>query len=258
MKKYTLYSWNVNGFRAVKNKNFDDWALSTKADAICLQETKISEDKLTPELMKLTSYKSYWSCAEKKGYSGVAVFSQTEPKNIQYGLGIRKFDNEGRTLILEYPEFVLINCYFPNGQMNEDRLKFKLAFYEAFLDVCLDFVKQKKRVVFCGDVNTAHKPIDLANPTKFEKYSGFLPIERAWIDKVIECDFIDTFRFFDERPEQYSWWDLRTGARAKNIGWRIDYFFAHKALKNYLVDAAISQKVMGSDHCPISLKLKFE
>ncbi len=256
-KHLRLYSWNVNGIRAVIKKGFWDWFNATQPDILGLQETKISGDQLTLEMASIQGYHTYWSHAEKRGYSGVALFTKEEPLSIREGLGIERFDREGRVIIAEYPEFILYNIYWPNGQRGDERLQYKLAFYDAFLDQVNELKAQGKALVMCGDLNTAHKEIDLARPKANEKTSGFLPVERAWVDKFVGCGYIDTFREFCQEPEQYSWWNQRSFARERNVGWRIDYFFVTPNLKGNLVNAAIHPDVMGSDHCPISLELKF-
>lgn len=256
-KAMTLISWNVNGLRAVLKKGFLTWLDRAKPDILCLQETKASPDQLGAEIHDHDHYYSYWNSATvKKGYSGVATLSRTEPIKVETSLGIQKFDQEGRVLMTEFPKFVLFNVYFPNGKASSDRLNFKLEFYEVFLKK-IDALKQKgKKIIFCGDVNTAHREIDLARPKENEHISGFLPIERRWMDRVIEHGYLDTLReFYSAAAELYSWWDLKSGARARNVGWRIDYFFVQKELKRHLKDAFILPEVMGSDHCPVGIKL---
>lgn len=255
-KTIKLISWNVNGFRAAIKKGFFDWFHQVKPDIIGLQETKISADQLTDEMSR-EGYHAYWSHAQKKGYSGVAIYTKEKPITITEGLGIPEFDNEGRTLIAEYPEFTLYNIYYPNGQRDDERLRYKLAYYDAFLEHTEKLRKSGKRLVICGDVNTAHKPIDLARPKENEKVSGFLPIERAWLDKFLSHGYLDTFREFNQEPGEYSWWNMRSFARERNVGWRIDYFFVSEDLRPHLQDASIEQAVMGSDHCPVTLTLKF-
>ncbi|MDR2338288.1 MAG: exodeoxyribonuclease III [Deltaproteobacteria bacterium] len=251
-----LYSWNVNGIRAIKKKGFDKWVYQNNPDILCLQETKISQDLLTAEVCNLDGYHSYWSCAQRKGYSGVAIWSKAKPLEVKFGLGIEKFDLEGRTLVLKYPKFTLLNVYFPNGGNGADRLQYKLEFYEAFLKYCKKLIKNGEKVIFCGDVNTAHRSLDLADPQANKNTSGFLAVEREWIDKVIKAGFVDSFRLINgDVAEQYSWWDYRTGARARNVGWRIDYFFVCGTLKSKITGANIFPEVLGSDHCPIKLQL---
>lgn len=257
-KKLKLLSWNVNGVRAVLKKGFLDWLDREQPDLLCLQETKATRDQLGPEVTDHSDYHSFWcSSSVKKGYSGVAIFSKKEPLSVETGFGIRKFDDEGRVISVEFEEFILLNVYFPNGKKDSDRLNYKLEFYDAFLNHILHLRRSGKRVIFCGDVNTAHKPIDLSRPEANEKVSGFLPIEREWIDRIEEKDFIDTLREFHPEPELYSWWDLKTRARERNVGWRIDYFFLDQKLRPYLKDAFILPEVTGSDHCPVGIRLEF-
>lgn len=252
-----LVSWNVNGIRAAQKKGFLDWFAKEKADVVCLQETKAHPGQLSPELREIDDFQSYWSSAVKKGYSGVAVYSKPKPLQVDPGFGIEKFDSEGRTIVAKYPEFTLYCVYFPNGKRDEIRLQYKMDFYDAIL---ADWEKRRKkgeRIVFCGDVNTAHKEIDLARPKENSKISGFLPQERAWIDKVVAKGYVDIFRHFNDKPEQYTWWDQLTRARERNVGWRIDYFFVSEDLVPFVKKAWIEPETMGSDHCPVGIELKF-
>lgn len=256
MAAWKLLSWNVNGVRAIAKKGFIEWVSEEAPDVLCIQETKAHEVQLGPEITDLPGYKSYWAEAEKKGYSGVAVYSRHEPISVQKGFGEERFDSEGRTLILEYPDFTLFNVYFPNGKKNKERLQYKMDFYEAILACWEVLRKEGKRVIFCGDVNTAHKEIDLARPKQNEKISGFLPVERAWIDKITENGYVDTFRHFNQEPDHYSWWDVITRARDRNVGWRIDYFYITEDLLPDLSNAWIATDVMGSDHCPVGIEVQ--
>ncbi|MGL4283895.1 exodeoxyribonuclease III [Eubacterium aggregans] len=251
-----LYSWNVNGIRAVEKKGFTDFVIETQPDVLGLQEVKADESQLSDGLLNLEGYKSFFHSAECKGYSGTAVYYKREPLSITTGLSDPQFNSEGRTIIMEYPEFTFYNIYFPNGQKDEERLQFKMDFYECFLKDVNALVAQGKRVIVCGDVNTAHREIDLKNPKSNTKRSGFLPIEREWMDKFFEEGYIDTYRYFHPDTVKYSWWSYRFNARANNAGWRIDYFFASENAADLLVDAAIHNEVTGSDHCPVSLTLK--
>lgn len=252
-----LLSWNVNGIRAIHKKGFVDWVLKENPDILCLQETKAHPEQLPKELLNINSYDSYFSYSKiKKGYSGVAVYSKLKPLDVKYGFGIPKYDDEGRTLIIDYKDFILFNIYFPNGKMSEERLRYKLDFYDAFLDYADDLVKQGRKLIICGDVNTAHKEIDLARPKENEKTSGFLPIERQWIDNFLLRGFVDTFRLFNNQPGNYTWWDMQTRARERNVGWRIDYFFISENFKSNLINAFILPDVLGSDHCPIGIEIQ--
>ncbi|MBN8580629.1 MAG: exodeoxyribonuclease III [Anaerolineae bacterium] len=255
-KKIKLISWNVNGIRAITNKGFFSWLNENKPDILCLQETKASKAQLTNDLLQPSGYFTYWNDAIKKGYSGTSLFSRQEPLEIEFGLGIAEFDSEGRTIVAYYPDFVLINCYFPNGRQDLSRVKFKLEFYEAFLAKCEQLRKNGHIVIFCGDVNTAHKEIDLSHPKSNEKETGFLPEERAWLDKISTLGYVDTFRFFfPTLTEKFTWWSNFTKSREKNIGWRLDYFFIVKEYVERVAEAFILSDVMGSDHCPIGIKL---
>lgn len=252
-----LYSWNVNGIRASQKKGFLDWFHKVKPDVLGVQETKARPEQLDDELRAPEGYFSYWASAEKKGYSGVGLFSKVEPNDVKIGLGLPEFDSEGRTIVAEYDDFVYITAYFPNGSRDHSRVPYKMAYKAAFLEYCNNLREQGKSVIFCGDVNTAHREIDLARPKGNTKTTGFLPEERVWIDKVIEAGYIDIFR--DLNPElegAYNWWSMRSGARGRNVGWRIDYFFISPDLRDKVDTAEIHAEIMGSDHCPISLTLK--
>ena len=206
-------------------------------------------------LQNLDVYFSYWHSADKLGYSGVATFSKKEPLHVQYGLGIDKYDKEGRVLITEFDNFLLYNIYFPNGQKDEIRLQYKLDFYDDLLEILDDQVASGNNVIVAGDWNTAHKEIDLANPKANANYSGFLPVERAQLDTYVDHGYVDSFRLFHDEPDRYSWWTYRFGARQRNIGWRIDYFFTNQEFADNISDADIHEDVMGSDHCPVSIEL---
>lgn len=257
MSEVKLLSWNVNSIRSLKAKGFLTWLQKESPDVLCLQETKVQPDQVDDELRLPSGYHTYWNAPkERKGYAGVATFTKAEPLKISYGLGIEKFDVEGRVIITEHPAFTLFNVYFPNGKASPERLKFKMDFYDAFLDFVTPLQAKGDKLVVCGDVNTAHTEIDLARPKENAKYSGFLPEERVWIDKFIASGFIDTFRHFNKEPAQYSWWDLKTRARERNVGWRIDYFFITENLLPSLKSAFIMSDVMGADHCPVGIMLE--
>ena len=253
-----LISWNVNGLRAVHRKGDWDNFLQLSPDIFCLQETKANSHQLPQEVIKPQGYFSYFSSSEtKKGYSGVATYSKKEPLEVKYGFGEKRFDEEGRFLETHFENFVLINVYFPNGGGGPERLQYKFDFYDAFLNYIEKLRKGGKSIIFCGDVNTAHEEIDLARPKNNEKNTGFLPEERAWIDEVINTGYVDTFRhFYPNKAEAYSYWDMKTRARDRNVGWRIDYFFVSPDLIPRLKDAKILDNVFGSDHCPIMIELK--
>lgn len=254
-----LVSWNVNGIRAVHKKGiFLQWLNDTQPDIVGLQETKAAPNQLDSSLLAPDGYKTYWSSSTvRKGYSGVALFTRTEPNHVSLGLGIPEYDEEGRTLIAEYDDFVFITAYFPNGRRDHSRVPFKMAYKEAFLACINGYRAQGKSVIFCGDVNTSHQPIDLAHPKTNVGTTGFLPLERAWLDTLLGSEgYIDTFRHLYPQAARYTWWSQVTQARAKNVGWRLDYFMMSPDLLPRLLDAEICDDVMGSDHCPITLSLK--
>ncbi|MDR2624296.1 MAG: exodeoxyribonuclease III [Methanobrevibacter sp.] len=256
MRELRLVSWNVNGIRAVVKKGFLDWMKNDPGDIISIQETKSHVEQLSDEILNVHNYNSYFNSAVRKGYSGVGVYSNIEPNKIVYGFNIEKFDKEGRVLRCDYDDFILLNIYYPNGGMSDERLRYKLEFYDVFLDYTNRLRDQGNNLVICGDLNTAHKPIDIARPKENEKVSGFMPIEREWIDKFLANGYVDTFRMFNDKSKQYTWWSYRTKARDRNVGWRLDYFFVNEEFKSNVVDSYILSDVMGSDHCPIGLKIK--
>ncbi len=253
-----LYSWNVNGIRATQKKGFLEWLHATQPDILGLQETKAQPDQLEADLLHPTGYQTWWASAQKKGYSGVALYSKTEPLSVQVGLGIAEYDDEGRTLIAEYPDFVFITTYVPHGKHDLSRVPFALAYKEALIAHCAGLRAQGKRIIICGDINISHQEIDIARPKENMKNTGFLPEERAWMDKLFgEYDYIDSFRRkYPDKTGAYSWWTARGGAREKNVGWRLDYFVISSDLWERVDDAAIHPDVLGSDHCPVSLVLK--
>lgn len=245
-------SWNVNGLRACVNKGFLDFFHEISADAFCIQETKLQEGQID---LSLPGYYQYWNYAKKKGYSGTAIFTKKEPLSVSYGIGIPEHDEEGRVITLEYENYYLITCYTPNSQSELARLSYRMEWEDAFLQY-LKGLEEKKPVIFCGDLNVAHKEIDLKNPKTNRKNAGFTDEEREKFSVLLENGFIDTFRYF--YPEQegiYSWWSYRFHAREKNAGWRIDYFLVSQSLKEKLKGAAIHTEVLGSDHCPVELEI---
>jgi len=250
-----LVSWNVNGLRAALQKGFLDAFHELDADIFALQEIKALPDQLPDNVVNIDGYLSYWYPARKKGYSGTALYTRQEPLQVIYGLDNHDFDNEGRALTLEFDDFFLINVYFPNAQPGLKRLDFKTEFNRSVL-AFMDRLAEKKSVVLCGDLNVAHKPIDLANPKSNEKNPGYSPEERAWMDEVTAAGYVDTFRKFNQDPDQYTWWSYRFNARGKNIGWRIDYFLVDPGSEERVVGAAIHDDILGSDHCPVSLDFR--
>ena len=253
-----LISWNVNGVRAVVKKGFLDWLDQAQPDVLCLQETKAHVDQLTAEILTDHGYHTYWHSGERRGYSGVATFCKEEPLYVQEGLGIERYDAEGRVLVTEHENFLLYNIYFPNGQKDNERLQYKLDFYDDLLPIINEQVESGNNVVVTGDWNTAHHSIDLARPKQNVNTSGFMPIERKKLDMFVENGWIDTFRLFHQEGERYSWWTYRFGARERNVGWRIDYFFVNEGFIENIADADIHDEIMGSDHCPVSLELSEE
>jgi exodeoxyribonuclease-3 len=255
--KVRILCWNVNGIRACVKKNFIPWYTQESPDILCLQEIKAQQSQVPPELVYFPERFTYWNPGNRPGYSGVATLSKTKALSVKTGFGVSRFDDEGRVLETEFEQFTLFNIYFPNGQSGGERLQYKLDFYDEALKYFNKLAKKGKKLVICGDYNTAHRAIDLARPKENEKTSGFLPEERAWLDKLVAAGFIDTFRALHPEAVAYSYWDQRTGARARNIGWRIDYHFISTNAKSHLKDAFILPEVMGSDHCPVGLVLEF-
>ena len=252
-----IISWNVNGIRAASGKGYSKWFADYKPDILCIQETKAHPEQLEDNLVKPDGYSGYWNAAEKKGYSGTATFTKSEPLSTKLDLNDDKFDGEGRVIMTEFKEFVLYNIYFPNGKRDLSRVDYKLEFSDKVLEKCEQHKKEGKKVIICGDFNTAHKEIDLKNAKSNEKNTGFLPEERAWIDKFVSHGYVDTFRHFNKEPGNYTWWSYMFNARAKNVGWRIDYFFITENLLPNLKNAFILPDVMGSDHCPLGIELEF-
>ena len=247
-----LISWNVNGLRACVGKNFMDFFHEIDADIFCIQESKLQEGQID---LDLPGYHQYWNYAEKKGYSGTAIFTKQEPLNVFYGIGIEEHDKEGRVITLEFDKFYMITVYTPNSQNELARLPYRMQWEDAFL-AYLKKLEETKPVVFCGDLNVAHKEIDLKNPKTNRKNAGFTDEEREKMTALLDTGFIDTFRYFyPEQPDIYSWWSYRFRAREKNAGWRIDYFLASNELKDKLLDAKIHTDIFGSDHCPVELTI---
>ena len=250
-----LISWNVNGIRACVTKGFEDYFKEADADVFCIQESKLQAGQLE---LDLQGYHQYWNYAEKKGYSGTAIFTKEEPMNVTYGIGVEEHDNEGRVITLEYDSFYMITVYTPNSQNELKRLDYRMTWEDAFRDY-LKGLSKKKSVIVCGDMNVAHNEIDLKNPKTNHKNAGFTDEERAKMTELIESGFVDTFRYFyPEQTDIYSWWSYRFKAREKNAGWRIDYFLVSEDLKDRLEDAKIHTEVLGSDHCPVELDIALD
>lgn len=251
-----LVSWNVNGIRACGKSGFLKWFAEEKADIVCVQEIKATPDQLEENFRNPMKYHAFWNPAEKPGYSGTAVFSKKEPLDVQLGLGVSEFDREGRVMILKYPKFTLMNSYFPNSQREHTRLPYKLAFCEAFMKKAQALRKKGENVIMCADWNIAHQEIDLKNPKTNKKNAGFLPEERAWMDRFIKAGYVDAFRQFQPEGGHYTWWSYRPGVREKNVGWRLDYFMANEEFKDRLKTSYHRNEVFGSDHCPVVVELK--
>jgi exodeoxyribonuclease-3 len=251
-----IICWNVNGLRANVKKGAFDWLVNESPDIFCLQETKARPDQLPDEVVNVPGYHSYFDIPKiKKGYSGVAIYSKVKPERVEYMMGVPELDDEGRLIAAYYKDFVLLTVYFPNGGGGPERLDYKMRFYDAFLKYINKLRKKGLSVIFCGDVNTAHAEIDIARPKENADHTGFLLIERAWIDKIIEHGYVDIWREQNPGKVQYSWWDMKTFARDRNIGWRIDYFLISENLLKKAKKAHILDSVLGSDHCPISLDI---
>ncbi|MBU0730309.1 MAG: exodeoxyribonuclease III [Proteobacteria bacterium] len=246
-------SWNVNGIRAIEKKGFLDFVAATAPDILALQEIKAQPDQLSEALRAIPGYQAYWHSAEKKGYSGVCVYTKKKPIKVLVGIDEPQFDSEGRVLTLEFDDFYFINAYFPNAQHGLNRIDYKIAFNLA-LQAFADTLAKQKSVVICGDFNVAHKPIDLKNPKENEKNPGYSERERAWMDDFTNSGYIDTFRKFNQEPDNYTWWSYRFNARARNIGWRIDYFAVDKKSDKRVKGASIAKEIIGSDHCPVTLE----
>ncbi|MES2224768.1 MAG: exodeoxyribonuclease III [Patescibacteria group bacterium] len=252
-----IISWNTNGLRATyKQGNFDPLFTEYDPDILCLQETKATPEQLPDAVREVFGYDAYFSWPEvKKGYSGVAIYTKQKPLNVRLGIGLKGLDDEGRTITAEYNDFYLITCYFPNGGGGPERLDYKLRFYDQFLKY-IESLKKKKPVIFCGDINTAHNEMDLARPKENAMNTGFLPIERAWMDTLVSKGWIDTFRqCYPDQKDTYTYWDQKTASRERNVGWRIDYFFVSQDIGNKVKDLNTLKDYYGSDHCPILLDI---
>ena len=248
-----LISWNVNGIRACVTKGFMDFFNEIDADIFCIQESKMQEGQLE---LEMPGYYQYWNYAEKKGYSGTAIFTKKEPMDVKYGIGIEEHDHEGRVITLEFEDFYMVTCYTPNSQNELKRLDYRMQWEDDFL-AYIKSLDEKKPVIYCGDLNVAHQEIDLKNPKTNRKNAGFTDEERSKMTTVLTSGFVDTFRYFYPNAEGvYSWWSYRFRAREKNAGWRIDYFIVSERLKDRLEDASIHTEIFGSDHCPVELDLK--
>ncbi len=251
-----IYSYNLNGIRSAINKGLVDWIKQVCPDILCLQEMKAHEDQIDTSIFKNLGYHVYWHPAEKKGYSGVAILSKTEPDHVEYGSGMMDYDREGRVIRADFNTFSVMSLYIPSGSSGDERQSFKMKFLKEFLKYMKDLKSQKPALIVSGDYNICHKPIDIHNPVSNKKSSGFLPEEREWVTKFIESGFIDSFRYFNPDPHHYTWWSFRFNARAKNLGWRIDYHMVSEMLEPRLKNAMIFPDVIHSDHCPILLEIE--
>ena len=251
----TLYSWNVNGLRAAQRHGFEKWLARTKPDILGLQETKAHPDQIDEALREPEGYQTHWSSAERKGYSGVALYTRIEPLNVKYGLGEESFDREGRTIQADFENFTVITSYVPNGSRDHSRVSFKMDYKACLMETCNRLRAKGRGIILCGDINTSHREIDLARPKQNAKHTGFLPVERAWIDDFTAQGYVDTFRVLHPEARVYSWWAYWGGARERNVGWRLDYFFVSPELMPRVLAAEIHTDISGSDHCPVSITL---
>jgi exodeoxyribonuclease-3 len=251
-----ITTWNINGIRAVIRKGGLAWVQVHQPDILCLQEVKARREQVDTGYQDMPGYICYWNAAERPGYSGVAVYTRHQPIEVMYGLGNDRFDDEGRVIRLRFPGFYLYNIYFPNGQRGQERVDYKLSFYACLLDQCDQLHAAGEKIIITGDFNTAHREIDLANPKGNQHTSGFLPEERVWIDTYLDHNFVDAFRYLYPERIQYTWWTFITNARARNVGWRLDYYLISRGLADAVEDVITHTDIYGSDHCPVSLLLK--
>ncbi|MEI6124455.1 MAG: exodeoxyribonuclease III [Bacteroidota bacterium] len=255
MKKIITY--NVNGIRAALSKDLFGWMTIVNPDIVCFQETKAQPDQIPVIDFEMAGYKNYWFSAKKKGYSGVGILTKTEPDNVVYGMGIEKYDDEGRVLRADYGDVTVISVYLPSGTSGEERQAFKMVWLEDFLSWVNELKKERPNLIICGDYNICHKPIDIHDPIRNAHSSGFLPEEREWVSRFIDSGFIDSFRALHKEPKQYTWWSYRSNARAKNLGWRIDYNMVSQPLGGRINRSVILPEAMHSDHCPVLLEIDF-
>ena len=252
-----IITYNVNGIRAAMNKDLVGWLKAANPDVLCSQETKATSDQVDVKAFEALGYHLYWYSAQKKGYSGVAIFSKIKPKHVEYGCGIEKYDFEGRIIRLDFDTCSVMSVYHPSGSSGDDRQAFKMQWLTDFQNYIDDLKKKLPNLILCGDYNICHKPIDIHNPKSNANTSGFLPEEREWMEQFIQSGFIDSFRHFNQEPHQYSWWSYRAGSRGKNLGWRIDYNLVANHLEKHLKRAVILPDAMHSDHCPVLLEIEF-
>jgi exodeoxyribonuclease III len=250
-----IISYNVNGIRSAMNKGLIDWLAIEKPDIICFQELKANKEQVELEAIEALGYHHYWHSAEKKGYSGVAIFSLDKPVHVEIGMGNELYDREGRVIRADFKEYSVISVYHPSGSSGDERQAFKMEWLDAFYNYIEELQKEYPKLIICGDYNICHQPIDIHNPVSNKNSSGFLPEEREWLSKFIDLGYIDSFRKFHSEPHQYSWWSFRMKARDRNLGWRIDYNMVSKSLESHLKDASILQEVKHSDHCPVVVEM---
>lgn len=253
----TIYSYNVNGLRAAMNKGFEDWLRATRPDILCLQEIKSQPEQIDTSVFDRLGYRHYWYPAQKSGYSGVAILCKDKPDRVVYGMGIETYDAEGRILRVDFGDISIFSAYFPSGTTGDIRQAFKMIFLDDFLRFAENLKKERPNLVISGDYNIAHTNIDINHPERHQKSSGFLPEERAWLDSFLTHGYIDTFRMLHDEPNVYSWWSYRSQARAKDLGWRIDYNMVTESLKPRVKDAFIMQDAYHSDHCPVVVTIDF-
>ena len=252
-----IITYNVNGIRAAMNKDLVGWLKAANTDVLCLQETKATPDQVDVKAFEDLGYHLYWYSAQKKGYSGVAIFSKLKPKHVEYGCGIEKYDFEGRIIRLDFEQCSVMSVYHPSGSSGDDRQAFKMQWLADFQLYINDLKAKIPNLILCGDYNICHKPIDIHNPKSNANTSGFLPEEREWMEQFIQSGFIDSFRYFNQEPHQYSWWSYRAGSRGKNLGWRIDYNLVANHMDKHLKRAVILPDAMHSDHCPVMVEMEF-
>lgn len=250
-----IITYNLNGIRSALNKNWDQWLKATKADIVLLQETKASSDQVDLKIFEKLGYETYWFSAQKKGYSGVAIFTKIKPDHVEYGMGIKKYDDEGRVIRADFGDVSVISVYMPSGSSGEERQDFKMVWLDDFYQYMQDLKKKRKKILVSGDYNICHKAIDIHNPVSNKNSSGFLPEERNWMEKFFTSGFVDCFREFNQEPHQYTWWSYRFNARAKNLGWRIDYHAVTENLKKNLKRCVILPEAIHSDHCPVLVEM---
>jgi exodeoxyribonuclease III len=251
-----IISYNVNGIRSAISKGLFSWLEETLPDVLCIQETKAQPDQIPALELESLGYQAYWHSAKKKGYSGVGLLTRSTPENVVYGMGLPVYDDEGRVIRADFGDVSVLSVYHPSGSSGDHRQAFKMQWLDDFMKFVIDLKKDRPKLIISGDFNICHQPIDIHDPVRNATVSGFLPEERAWVSRFLEAGFVDTFRVFNQQPQQYSWWSFRANARQKNLGWRIDYNMVSENLKDNLKDAGIMQEVIHADHCPVWVKIQ--